>query len=231
MKILISDYDGTFYNETNKTSIQKNIDEVKRFKENGNKFGFATGRNFLSIKKEIEKYNIPYDFLICNNGATIFDEKDHILFFYPIDMQAIMKTLKYFDQLGITTDIKLIDVYGQETYNYYEVVEIFCKIKVKNLSDLNKIKEELSFLKSFSFLHILILSEQIDKIDGIEYLKSRYSLDEKDIYTVGDERNDIEMLQKYNGHKMLFSNPALYNKGIKTTTSVRSLIKSIERKQ
>lgn len=230
MKILISDYDGTFYNEANKSSIQKNIKEVKKFKDKGNKFGFATGRSFTSIKNEIEKYNIPYDFLICNNGATIFDEQDNILFFYPIDIQVIMKTLRYFDYLGISSSVKLLDIYGQETLKYYEVVEMLCKIKIKNLSDLNKIKEELSFLKSFSFLHVLILSEQVNKADGIEHIKSKYSLDEKDIYTVGDERNDIEMLQKYNGHKMLFSNPVLYNKGIKTTTSVRNLIKSIERK-
>ena len=50
-----------------------------------------------------------------------------------------------------------------------------------------------------------------------------------DVYTVGDSINDIDMLQKYNGHKMLFSHPQLLLKNIPTTKEVHTLIKKINK--
>lgn len=229
MKLLISDYDGTFNDSLLANNINNNVDAVNKFKEKGNMFGVATGRTYLSLKEEIKKYNIPYDFLICNNGATIFDSKDNLLYFTPIDYEAIYKTLDYFKKINVLKECKLYDVYGQETDKLYYVTEIICKIKIKNLKDLRKIKRELSFLNSISFIHFLILYEKVDKTNGIEYIRNLYKIEKDNIYTIGDEINDIDMLRKYNGHKMIISNPILLNKGINTSFSVKHLIKKIER--
>ena len=50
MKLLVSDYDGTFNEYKSLSKINNNIDAVKRFMSNGNLFAFATGRRFYSIK-------------------------------------------------------------------------------------------------------------------------------------------------------------------------------------
>lgn len=64
-KILISDYDETFYQSD--IDIKKNIDEVTEFRTLGNLFVLATEKNYVDLKQKIDKYEIPYDYLILNH--------------------------------------------------------------------------------------------------------------------------------------------------------------------
>ena len=51
-KILVSDYDQTFY--LNDEDIEKNKTSVKKFRDKGNIFIFATGRSYMDfMKKEL----------------------------------------------------------------------------------------------------------------------------------------------------------------------------------
>ena len=87
---------------------------------------------------------------------------------------------------------------------------------------------ELGFSKVFR--HVFI-KEKCDKSIGIdlllEYLDGEVKAD--DVITVGDNRNDLEMLTKYDGYKILTSYPCLYGKGIKTTREVHTLVKKLMR--
>ena len=49
MKMLVSDYDQTFY--LNDQNIKINIDMVKQFRKAGNKFVIATGRSYMDFKE------------------------------------------------------------------------------------------------------------------------------------------------------------------------------------
>ena len=61
MKLLVSDYDGTFKESTKSGSVEKNVAAVKRFLDNGNMFSIATGRSYISIKRETDRFHIPYN--------------------------------------------------------------------------------------------------------------------------------------------------------------------------
>ena len=50
MKVLVSDYDKTFY--VNEFDIKKNIKTVQEFRNLGNIFIIATGRSYLDFKKK-----------------------------------------------------------------------------------------------------------------------------------------------------------------------------------
>ena len=85
--IIVSDYDGTFYNG-NKESRVKNIAEVERFKNNGGLFTFATGRDrhsLMAIEPEYE--NIVNAPIIMANGSRLYDsEKNQYLFDYTLNL-------------------------------------------------------------------------------------------------------------------------------------------------
>lgn len=70
MRVAVTDYDGTL-NIRGKVP-EKALDAVRRWREAGNIFGIATGRDLSMILPETEKWQIPYDFLICCNGAAIY---------------------------------------------------------------------------------------------------------------------------------------------------------------
>ena len=77
-KLLVSDYDQTFY--LNDEDIEKNKIAVKKFINKGNMFVIATGRSYDDFMKKKKQYNIEYDYVIINHGATILDKEDNIIF-------------------------------------------------------------------------------------------------------------------------------------------------------
>lgn len=229
MKLLVSDYDGTF-NEDNKLSkINKNIDAVKRFMDSGNIFAFATGRNYDSIKKEITKYHIPYNYLICSNGSIVFDHKDRVLFQSTILVDTVKKTLRYLNKLGFVKSLELRDAYGRSTSDYNNVCEIVCTLKFKNSLDARMVREEIAFLNSFSFMNVVIFKEELDKKDGIYVVSGIEGIRKEDIYTIGDASNDKGMLREFNGFKMPYSYPEIMFSEARIVRSVKSLVRKIER--
>ena len=68
-KVLVVDYDRTLF--INNDDVLNNINSINKFRENGNIFIIATGRTYNSLKKEIDKYNIEYDYLILNHGSLL----------------------------------------------------------------------------------------------------------------------------------------------------------------
>lgn len=229
MKLLVSDYDGTF-NEDNKLSkINKNIDAVKRFMDSGNIFAFATGRNYDSIKKEITKYHIPYNYLICSNGSIVFDHKDRVLFQNTILVDTVKKTLRYLNKLGFVKSLELRDAYGRSTSDYNNVCEIVCTLKFKNSLDARMVREEIAFLNSFSFMNVVIFKEELDKKDGIYVVSGIEGIGKEDIYTIGDASNDRGMLEEFNGFKMPYSYPEIMFSEARIVRSVKSLVRKIER--
>ncbi len=229
MKLLVSDYDGTF-NEDNKLSkINKNIEAVKRFMDSGNIFAFATGRNYDSIKKEITKYHIPYNYLICSNGSIVFDHKDRVLFQNTILVDTVKKTLRYLNKLGFVKSLELRDAYGRSTSDYNNVCEIVCTLKFKNSLDARMVREEIAFLNSFSFMNVIMFKEELDKKDGIYVVSGIEGIGKEDIYTIGDASNDRGMLEEFNGFKMPYSYPEIMFSEARIVRSVKSLIRKIER--
>ena len=61
-KILVSDYDNTFY--INEYDIKNNIQNVEKFRNKDNIFVIATGRSYYDFNKKLKEYPIKYDYLI-----------------------------------------------------------------------------------------------------------------------------------------------------------------------
>ena len=77
MKILASDFDGTF--NTGGDSVYRNIEAVLRWQKAGNQFGIVTGRPYHLFLPELKQYQIPVDFLVCVNGAAIHEPDGKLL--------------------------------------------------------------------------------------------------------------------------------------------------------
>ena len=76
MKILASDFDLTLYVKE-EAVIKNNVSAISKFIKLGNLFCIITGRNYSNIKKLLTQYHIPYHYLICQDGAKIFDSMDY----------------------------------------------------------------------------------------------------------------------------------------------------------
>ena len=86
-KILFSDYDNTLYK--NDESIKNNVKYINKFVKVGNMFSIASGRSYIDIKDELNRYNIPFNYLILNHGATILDNNLNIIKYYIINKDVV----------------------------------------------------------------------------------------------------------------------------------------------
>ena len=64
-KLLVSDYDLTLkliYDFDNDLLIRANVAAIKKFMDEGNIFMLNTGRAYDSIKEEVNKNHVPYNY-------------------------------------------------------------------------------------------------------------------------------------------------------------------------
>ena len=95
-QIVFSDYDGTIY--INEQDMGKTVKAIEKFRSFGGKFVIVTGRSKMSVRNVIERYNIPYDYYISNNGAVIFNQDGEEIIKYPIIPDNSLKVLQYLKQ-------------------------------------------------------------------------------------------------------------------------------------
>lgn len=242
MKVLVSDYDKTFY--LNEEDIKRNKEAVRKFRENGNLFGIATGRSYLDLKAKIEKYNIEYDFIIINHGSTIIGDSGEILYNFAIDPDIILKLKKVLQieennvkYLNHKSEKKLTNIYF--CCNKLDSRLDFSKnltkvsIKYKNSIDvlpiIKNLKENFNNINTYLVSHntIEIISKEINKSKAIALIARHYNLDKKFIYTVGDGYSDVDMVRDYNGYAMDDSVHELKQIALKTVDSVSNIIDDI----
>lgn len=227
MKLLVTDYDGTmYYEKQDLKTLRENIEALKQFKKQ-NMVVIATGRPFTSIKKEIDTYDIPYNYIISSNGACLFDQDDSPIYTQTIKQEIIQKTIAYLQKLPYILKIKLIDIYGNETNNLENVIQIYVEIKISSIFELKRIKQELEFLDNNQFFNMCYFFNQTDKIDGIKRIQELHNVESKDIYTIGNDTNDLLMLKEYNGYRVPYSYPRIILERL-PKTSVKKLVHKIE---
>ena len=227
MKLLVTDYDGTmYYEKQDLKTLRENIEALKQFKKQ-NMVVIATGRPFTSIKKEIDTYDIPYNYIISSNGACLFDQNDSPIYTQTIKQEIIQKTITYLQKLPYISKIKLIDIYGNETNNLENVIQIYIEIKISSIFELKRIKQELEFLDNNQFFNMCYFFNQTDKIDGIKRIQEQHNIESKDIYTIGNDTNDLLMLKEYNGYRVPYSYPRIILERL-PKTSVKKLVYKIE---
>ena len=74
-----------------------------------------------------------------------------------------------------------------EFYSKLKEEYVLAFINTDNLDKLNQIQEELNYLCSTPFFHLLVFSEKMDKVDGIDIIACKESITEEAIYTVGND--------------------------------------------
>ncbi len=230
-KLLVSDYDQTFY--INDEDIEKNKIAVNEFRKKGNIFVIATGRSYADFMKKKNQYNIEYDYLIINHGATILDKKENIIFNEKIPNE-ILDSLKF--DLHIENSERNFCCSILESrvdFEYKNLTKIH--VKYNDLEYSNKILKKLeekynSFLNSYlvSGNSIEIISKNANKSKAIKLLSKEIEIVQEEIYTIGDSYSDFEMVKDYNGYAMKESVDGLKNVALEEIDSVSDLIRKIE---
>ena len=198
MKILASDFDETIFFLDNEEKNKKNIEAIKKFISKGNIFCIITGRNYSDLKYYLTKYDIPYSYLICEDGAKIFNNVDYCLETVLLNPNDIKKIIPVLEENK--SDFYLDDGYNK-TNNYNDCVKVVInskdEIEKKRIVDL--LKNKGSYHIYASRTHVNIINNTVNKEKALKKLFNIENLDYNLLHVIGDNENDYEMLKNFHG--------------------------------
>ena len=183
---------------------------------------------YTDIKLLLNQYNIKYSYLICEDGAKIFNEFDYSIKDYLLPKEKVDTIEEIFNKYK--TDFYLDDGYNITT-NKNDCIKINSLIKDRETS--NKILEELNDLEVYAYLsrnYINITDNSTSKEIALEYLLYYKDYHKEDLYVIGDDINDYEMIKKYNGGVMKKHHEILDSLNKKEYDSLYEFIQYVENK-
>lgn len=223
MKCLISDFDGTLYDG----NFINNLKSIKEFIDDGNMFVIATGRTFKNIKNKIVEAGISYNYLICSDGASIFDSNDNIIYNKYLDNDLKEKlTLRFQNdkRVSLINYDNNFELNGDVTQDTSRILIKTYK-KTDYIQIIDELKKEYPYLKIYKSPNWINISIETKDV-AVTYLEGLMQIDK--IYVVGDGYNDIEMINKYDGYIM--KNNTLDNThNYKMVDSIEKLINIIKK--
>ncbi len=244
MILLSSDYDGTYdIGDTSVYNITLNKAHVDSFIKKGNIFMINTGRCPVRAQEAIDYGNIPYNYLATGDGTALFDKTGNLLYFKELDEKIIEEFLRFailnkIDHVEYLDSIK----YSMERRKSSKLGCVSLGVEEKDYSkELEiKYKEFASRYPDYEFTiypakgikFFCLKPKGVNKSLPIRYLMNKYGILLEDVYTIGDEANDYDMIKDFNGFHIV--NPMIKNNPLEEISlggydAVHKLVKAIER--
>ena len=202
MKILASDFDNTIYYMDDEKKNKKNVEAIKSFIAYGNVFCIITGRNYTSVKKLLTENDIPYSYLVCDDGAILFNNMDYCLQTILLDEKDVDRVEELLKELNC--DYYLDDGYSETEYRKGCVkVVVNCDDQEVSKKIVRYVKEHMDIHIYASRYHVNIINKNVNKKNALESLIEIENLDKSLFRVIGDNDNDYEMLKEFDGAVML----------------------------
>ncbi len=217
-----SDFDGTLRRDGAVTREDK--DAIARFRRRGHRFGVVTGRTYDVIIDLLDQYGLPYDILICNNGAAAFTPDGRQLFAHQMPVEGAREVAAYFhgvdliayglsDGRSISTGpykghSVLYEDCARDTLDESALLDAgrvcgFFSVYRSHQDMLEAAQHLTSHFSGFMEVHISSLRsidttpKGISKSTGILECRDLLGCDE--IFTIGDAVNDLSMIKDFGG--------------------------------
>lgn len=234
MHIAATDYDGTLC--VNGKVDDAVLSAVRQWRAKGNRFGIVTGRDRDMILHPIAVWDIPYDFLLCCNGAAIYDRELTLLAARFLDDGSVARILghpaaaaslhwelcppeatllhmlhkdSWFPKLG--TPFR--EVGRKEALALTGILQIGLAYHTAEESERHAATLNAAFGDHVRAHHngtcIDITAKDVDKARGLHNLLGYYGWAEKDLLVIGDGGNDLPMLRRYRGFTLPHADSAV----------------------
>lgn len=226
MKMIVSDYDNTFY--INDNDIKNNVNLASSFMKD-NIFVIATGRSLYDYKNKQNLYNIKSNYIIVNHGATILKD-DKVIYNKTINNDAKNRLLKDLDLENTISSFACNENESRLDFSNDNLTKIHVRYSMPEQAEKiwKLITEKYSeYISAFIVCHseaIEIVSNEVNKSNAIRYIANLENLSEDKIYTIGDGDSDIQMIKDFNGYAMNNAVKGLKKYAKKELESVSELI-------
>ncbi|HBE98657.1 MAG TPA: hypothetical protein DDW18_01215 [Firmicutes bacterium] len=231
MKLFVFDVDGTLVHDGGEISLPV-LESIQHRLDSGDAIAIASGRPFIGIDKYLSLFEGKNRYAIGSNGAILQDSTGKVLGRVGLqfkDLFSIRKEFSWIEKDGgaiyaydkngnvialsksIWTDCEVkyngLSVNIIDEHSFPED-EIILKVMVAASSELIsslRISEEDN--KRFNIVksdpkYLEFMNHLADKATGVAYLIKKLGIKKEDVYTFGDEQNDLRMIEDFQGIAM-----------------------------
>ena len=209
MKILAADFDNTIFFLDDEQTTNKNIEAIKQFVARENIFCIITGRTYMEIKKDLKKINLPYTYLVCGDGAMIFDSKNQCINKLNLDKKIVERALEILRKNGYEPYLEDGYIITNNLDDCIKISSVYAKDKADGIRVAKLISDELDVYAYASREHVNVNNSLNDKKQAILRLAEIAGFPKENIHTIGDEVNDYEMLESFNSATVKKHSPIL----------------------
>lgn len=217
--LFCTDFDGTLNDPNDLSVIHSNLLALSTWRQAGNYACLVTGRNYSVIPSILWRWEKYFDYLITDNGGAIYDNRERLILQYRFSPDLIDIILDSISDDVLPAYYYTHD-YTADRNRYADQIPIKLRLWFRSLNQLwseqHRFETEFPEVKSlpwpkpgFSPLDNIDLSKYCGFVDlvpqrsgkesSIQRLAKKLFLGD-DIITVGDDFNDIAMLQKFEGY-------------------------------
>ncbi len=215
-KLIGMDFDGTLLNSRSLIS-QKNQNALLKYRDAGYIIVGVTGRNLESVKWHLQPNY--FDYLILNNGASLYDVKNNQLepikiipFFLAKELSNFLAP--YSRRIDYVTDLAYYVKGAKKHFQLPFIVDIYSLDEIRgNISKINIFLEEnRNIEKIFNLLnayakklnifigedeskHIGMNPLNVNKGTALAYLGKKLNISLDEMIFFGDGSNDLEALE------------------------------------
>ena len=233
MKIAASDFDGTLFHREAGIS-QEDLAAIKRWQAAGNKFGLVTGRNLHLARLNLDDFDLKLDFFVGLNGAVIFDEHQQEVFSDDMSPEAVkglwqheiarvspyVMTLRGKDTFAKWNDKScwfpplhdnIPEITKEEAQSLPHVLQMcFSAPTAERAAELaadirQRFAGQLSAEANLHYVDVCAAGNS--KATGLTHLQECLGWQEFPLYVIGDDLNDLSMIEKFQGFAMASGNP------------------------
>lgn len=211
--ILASDYDGTFHVDEPQTL--KNLDAVKRWRQEGHQFGLVTGRSYEMALLPIKEYNlpsikkVPRIFALSSEGTFTVRMKNPTIF--EIRLKAPRISME---------QLRALDTIWQ--------FSLGCKDEAMAAKCAEEINCQLGedFCAYYNRKDVDVVAAGVSKGVGIRRYMELEGKTAEQIWVIGDGGNDVDMIRDFNGYTIQAGCEAAKQAASGIFDSVEELIKN-----
>ena len=231
MKLFVFDVDGTLVHDGGEIS-QPVRESIERRLDMGDAIAIASGRPFIGINKYLSLFKGKNRFAIGSNGAILQDSSGNVLKRNGLEFKDLFSIRDEYPQIekeggaiyaydkngevialsrSIWTDdevkynevsVSLIDEHSfPENELILKVMVAAPSSLISSLQISKNDKKRYNIVKSDP-RYLEFMNPLADKTTGVLYLEEKLGIKKEDIYTFGDEQNDLRMLEDFQGIAM-----------------------------